>query len=226
MFIAHEKKSADINNFCCCCCCMYSLWQYRFPTAWWHSPPQLLPPQTLTWGWPCWTPRAKRCPSAGRRCAAASPTPSTRRPSCSRWRSSSCPRCRWCSPCSAAGAAWGPGRGWAGSPWASTAPARSSRPTGLRWKRRRVSRSATGTRSPTHRAERRGSLVFTATLRQHLQCCHFVSKGRWTGCKKSKFWPFRRQDEAKNVFQTPLPTVWSACATTVYRTLTKHSSVS
>ena len=107
--------------------------------------------QTPMWSWQCWTPRGKRCPSARRPCAAASPTPPTRRRSYSRWHSSSCPRCRWCWRCSAAGAAWGPGRGWAGSPWASTAPARSSRPTGQRWRRRRVSRSATGTHSPTHR---------------------------------------------------------------------------
>lgn len=109
------------------------------------------PFQTPTWSSPCWTPRAKRCPSARRPCAAASPTPPTRRRSSSRWRSSSWRRCRWWWRCSAGGAAWSPGRGWAGSPWATAAAARSSRATGQRWGRRRVSRSATGTRSQTLR---------------------------------------------------------------------------
>lgn len=105
------------------------------------------------WGWPCWTPRAKRCPIIARPCAAAGPTPPTRRRSCSRWHCSSCLKCHWCWRCSAAEAACCPGRGWAGSPWALTAPARSSRPTGLRWRRQRVSRCATGTPLPTRRGK-------------------------------------------------------------------------
>lgn len=126
---------------------------FTCPATWWQSSPLTYPLylQTHMWSSPCWTPKAKKCPSVRRRCAAASPTHPIRRRSCSRWRSSNSLRCHWSWRCSAPAAAWGPGRGWAGSLWASTAPARSSRPTGQRWKRLKVSRSATGTHSPSHK---------------------------------------------------------------------------
>ena len=60
--------------------------------------------QTPTPGCPCSTLSVRRRPGARRRCVAASPTPSTKRPSSSRWRSSSSPTSRCSSPSTTAAA--------------------------------------------------------------------------------------------------------------------------
>lgn len=94
--------------------------------------------------WLCWTRSVRRSLDVRRRCVADSPTPSTRRPSSSRWRSSSCRTSRFWSPSTTA-AAWSAKRWWAGSLWARTAAAKRSSSTGRTWRRVEDSRSAAGT---------------------------------------------------------------------------------
>jgi len=93
--------------------------------------------------WLCWTRWARRSLAVRRRCAAANPTPSTRRPSSSRWRCSSCWTSRCWSP-STTGAPWSARRWWAGSPWVRTAAARRSSSTGWTWRTGEARRSVAG----------------------------------------------------------------------------------
>lgn len=85
----------------------------------------------------------KRCPAARRPFGVASPTPSIKRPSSSRWPSSSSRMLPWWFPF-IADAQWSVKRWLAGLLWARTAVGRRSRSTGTKWRKAKASRSAGG----------------------------------------------------------------------------------